>query len=175
MDFAELATKIAEQRGWAVPNDFTTILAFDPGHTTGYAIFHGCALHESGEVDTDDMEKATEKLGEVIACTHPYIVVIEDYRIYKSRAKHHIGSSILTARIIGCIETLCYVNIQPPTIVKQPASTAKTFCTNTKLKEWGFYKKGERHALDAIRHGCYYILFGAIEKKQRDKGGITVG
>ena len=42
---------------------------------------------------------------------------------------------------------------------KQMASTAKTFATDKKLREWGFWERGMRHARDAIRHGCYFLLF----------------
>ena len=29
-----------------------------------------------------------------------------------------------------------------------------------KLKKWNMYRKGERHARDAIRHGAHFLLFG---------------
>jgi len=79
---------------------------------------------------------------------------------------------MLTTRVIGCIETLCIVN-GIHDITKQPAHIAKSFCTDKKLKDWGFYQKAHRHANDAIRHGAYYLLFGPIKRK--DRKGPVVG
>jgi hypothetical protein len=41
----------------------------------------------------------------------------------------------------------------------QMATTAKTFVTDEKLKQWGFWQEGMRHSRDAIRHGLYFLLF----------------
>lgn len=43
--------------------------------------------------------------------------------------------------------------------IKQMAVTAKNFCTDDKLKQWGFWQAGQKHARDSIRHGCYFLLF----------------
>lgn len=172
MDFEELATKIREQKKLpGVEAGFVT-LCFDPGHTTGWAVFRGFLLGASGEIDTDDIEKATLEIELLISEHGPHAIIIEDYRVYKWRAKHHAGSDMLTTRVIGCIETLaimCHIRI----IVKQPAHIAKGFCTDKKLRGWGFYVKGAKHARDAIRHGCFYLLFGAIKKA--DRARQTVG
>lgn len=177
MDFNELAQKVHQSRGTTMPVG-KAVLCFDPGHTTGWAMFLPVdgvyGLHCSGEIDTDDMEKAPDAIGDLIDTFSPHIVVIEDYRVYKWRAKHHAGSTLLTARVIGCIETLAY--IEPVEhIYKQPAHIAKGFCDDAKLREWGFYVEGEKHARDAIRHGCYFLLFGAIKRKDRQQVGPTVG
>lgn len=149
------------------------ILALDPGHTTGWALFEGCDLEASGQLDTSDIAKAV-KAFEFLMDDNPDVVVLEDYRIYKWRQKQHVGSDMLTTRVIGCIETVAiqhFVN----TIIKQPAHVAKGFCTDAKLKDWGYYHTGQRHARDAIRHGCYFILFGAVQKKDRNINTTTVG
>ncbi len=172
MNFSELATQLRIQKELPeIPAAHHT-LCFDPGHTTGWAIFHQFQLHASGEIDTNNIEEATIEVELLISEHQPDIIVIEDYRVYKWRAKHHAGSDMLTTRVIGCIETLaimCHI----PNIVKQPAHIAKNFCTDKKLKEWDFYKIGEKHARDAIRHGCFYLLFGALKKA--DKARQTVG
>ncbi len=166
MDFTELANKMGHANNGI-------ILAFDPGHTTGYAVFESMQLADHGQIDTDDMEKATKNIGELITLwDHADAVVVENYRVYKWRAKHHAGSELLTARIIGCIETLCYQRGQF-NLIKQPAHIAKGFCTDPKLREWGFFTKGEKHANDAIRHGAYFLIFGPINRKEQT--GVTVG
>ncbi len=142
------------------------LLVFDPGHTTGWAVFHDSQLVECGETDTTTIEIATPHLTELITAFEPWHIVLEDYRIYRWRAKHHAGSDLPTARVIGCIETLALQQgLAAPT--KQPAQIAKGFCTDKKLKEWGYYQPGKKHASDAIRHGCYFLLFGAIRPQDK--------
>ncbi len=172
MDFVELATKLRAQKDLPEIHPRHSTLCFDPGHTTGWAHYEGFALGRSGEIDTNDIAKATNEVELLISEFAPEMIVIEDYRVYKWRAKHHAGSDMLTTRVIGCIETLAIMSHYPH-VIKQPAHIAKGFCTDKKLREWGFYRKGEKHARDAIRHGAYYLLFGALKKA--DKAKLTVG
>ncbi len=172
MEFKELALQVRASKKLPEISDIHTTLCFDPGHTTGWAAFSCFDIISHGEIDTNDIEKATLEVELLISEYQPDVIVIEDYRIYRHRVKQHAGSDMLTTRVIGCIETLaimCHI----PHIVKQPAHIAKGFCTDTKLREWGFYRKGEKHARDAIRHGCYFLLFGAIKKA--DRARMTVG
>ncbi len=171
MDFQEL-TKHVQQKKLS-EHRYKHIVAFDPGHTTGWAYFFDAVLMDSGEIDTTSISNCIENAQHVFHTCRPEIVVMEDYRVYKWRQKQHVGSEMLTTRIIGCLETLAiqdFVNH----VVKQPAHIAKGFCSDKKLKEWGMDKPGMRHARDAIRHGCYYILFGAVRKEDQH-GGVTVG
>jgi hypothetical protein len=87
----------------------------------------------------------------------PTEVVMEDYRVYAHRVQQHMGSALLTPRLIGAIENMC-ITIGIP-YHKQMAGEAKQFVTDVKLKSWGMYPAGLKHARDAIRHGCYYIIF----------------
>ncbi len=172
MDFPTLAYHARKNKGLPQIAGRHITLVFDPGHTTGYAVFEGYDLVRHGEIRTEPIEEAIANLTELYGQIDADTIVVENYRIYKWRAQHHAGSEVLTTRVIGVIETLSMQsNIWP--IVKQPAHIAKGFCTNKKLKEWGYYKVAAKHANDAIRHGCYYLAFGAIEQKQ--KRGITVG
>lgn len=172
MDFAELATKCRKQKGMSAIHTNDMTLCFDPGHTTGWALFEGFRLHDSGELVTEPIEIAVESIRDLFNNCAPDIVVIEDYRVYRWRQKHHVGSEMLTTRVIGVIETFC-VTEYIPDVYKQPASVAKKFCTDKKLREWGFYKPGQKHTRDAIRHGCYFLIFGAVDRKQQK--GVTVG
>ncbi len=177
MDFNELADAVHEQRGIESYSNMT-ILAFDPGHTTGWAAFIPIGgvlwLNAWGEIDTTDIPLATEAVDKLIDKYMPEIVVMEDYRVYAWRAKHHAGSNLLTARVIGCIETIASWSLITR-VYKQPANIAKKFCTDTKLKEWGFYQRGSKHVNDAIRHGCYFLIFGPIKQSDREQVGPTVG
>ena len=64
---------------------------------------------------------------------------------------------MFTSRVIGAIELQCWFLDWP--IWKQTAQNAKKFMTDERLKEWGMWEKGKRHARDAIRHGCFWLAF----------------
>ncbi len=165
MDFYDLACQINVSKPLS-PNWDKSILVFDPGHTTGWATFFEGELTDCGEIDTTSIYNCLESAQPLFHTYHPETVVMEDYRVYKWRQKQHVGSEMLTTRIIGCLETLAIQDFVTH-VIKQPAHVAKGFCTDAKLKEWDYYQTGKRHARDAIRHGCYYILFGSVRKEDQ--------
>ena len=141
-----------------------SLLAFDPGHTTGWAYYRNQELQASGQLDTSSMKVAVPNLAQLINKYDPLEIVLEEYRVYGWKTDTHAWDELLTSRVIGAIETLSYSKLPNIPLYKQSASIAKTFCTDKKLKAWNFYVPSQKHARDAIRHGCYYILFGAKKK-----------
>ncbi len=160
-DFNTIASKLGrlEQYTSQGPKD---ILCLDPGETTGWAFFRvdglGVRLRASGQIDTPDIIKGIKQLSIIWRKYTPDILVVEDYRVYGWKVDQHAWANLHTPKYIGAIFALAYLNgrITP---VMQMAQFAKEFCTDDKLKRWGFYKKGQPHGRDAIRHGCAYILF----------------
>lgn len=153
------------------------ILCLDPGETTGWAVFEEHKLVRWGQA-------ATVKSGEIhwpelnfLFIEHsPDFVVCEDYRIYQHKLARHSFSPVLTLRIIGGVDLLCnlgWYTVESSCFSGEPdiyeehtcpihyqmATTAKTFVTDERLKQWGFWQESMRHARDAIRHGCYFLLF----------------
>jgi hypothetical protein len=139
------------------------ILAFDPGETTGACNFYGAELKEAVQLPTGLMPTAavavrnwinqyTEETG-----FKPDAIVIENYRVYSWKTDDHAWAEMHTSRLIGAIELICH-DLGIP-LHKQSAQNAKGFCTDDKLKAWGFWMRGERHARDAIRHAVFYLLF----------------
>jgi len=146
MTFQELLIK-TRGKDWKPPD---RLMAIDPGETCGNATF------TDGEFLCADQCK---DMMNYINTQDWYanVIVYEDYKIYPGKLKLHSFSDIPTLKVIGVIEYFCDQNNIK--VIKQLASTAKGFCTNIKLKEWGFYQKGKPHANDAIRHGCHALLF----------------
>lgn len=136
-----------------------TLLGFDPGATTGACVFEGTKLTYAVHLPSADLSLAVTAYTRFIErySTNGIEVVMEDYKVYPHYAKQHVGSNLLTPRLIGAIEVLCDQRGIP--YHKQMAGDPKRFVTDTKLKEWGFYYTGLKHARDAIRHGCFYLLF----------------
>lgn len=175
MTFKELVETYRSSTGREPITQNTHVLSFDPGFTTGVASFKGLELTHAFEIDTSTLELATPSLIECFSEYNPEVVVIEAYRIYKWRAKQHANSEVYTARLIGALEMMCIERHTP--YRKQAANVAKNFCTDAKLHEWDVYYTGQKHARDAIRHGCYYIMFhdrpGSHTKRQKPQ--MTVG
>ena len=131
-----------------------TLVAVDPGETIGYAIFQHGKVVACGEHKCDNFTQACEfidELGLYNFSNEPTNLVIENYQVYSWRAKEHSWSTMFTSRVIGAIELQCWFLDWP--IWKQTAQNAKKFMTDERLKEWGMWEKGKRHARDAIRHG----------------------
>lgn len=139
-----------------------TILAFDPGETTGWARvcwdqpfdpqFAIC-----DQVETSSVAQATDAYDSLLYRFLPDIVLIEEYRVYSWKSDQHKWSDVITLRLIGCLETLCHQ--RELKWHKQMAVQAKEFCTDDKLSSWDLYEKGKKHGRDAMRHACQFMLF----------------
>jgi hypothetical protein len=156
------------------------LLALDPGQTTGWAYFEGTSLKLFGQLQTGEINPNTLKnIRNLVTVACPAeVCVFEDYRVYGWRAKQHAFSELHTTQLIGLIQTELMSNgIE---YHKQMAVVAKSFATDDRLKEWGFWEAtaGQKHARDAIRHGCHFITFGSKDKWPARAGrtkGKTVG
>lgn len=79
-------------------------------------------------------------------------VVVEDFRLYASKAKEQIGSQLQTIRVIGVIEQLCLWAEVP--YIEQEASIKKA--TYAIARRRGVTWKGpDVHAKDSEVHGYY--------------------
>jgi hypothetical protein len=83
-------------------------------------------------------------------------VVVEDYRVYSWKAEDHKFSNVYTVKIVALAELCAHLNGFPVKLTL--AHPVKKFCTDDKLKSWGYWQRGERHARDAVRHACFYIM-----------------
>lgn len=147
------------------------LLVLDPGETTGYVIFSANPLSawliESGQFETWPFDVCVKKLSSLFdefsnSFDHgTQRVLYESYNIYAHKLERHTHSSVPTIQIIGCIQTLCAQHGWSP--ITQTAQIGKSFCKDEKLRSWGFYQQGKKHARDAIRHGCNFLLFGHKE------------
>ncbi len=154
----------SQLKGESIPS---RLLAFDPGETTGLAFFLDGELHTVDQLETKTMLETPKVLKEAFKKYNPDIVVFEEYRIYGWKTEVHSWSDLHTPRVIGAIETICALSEESIPYTRQSAQQPKSFCTDMKLKQWDFYKKGVRHGRDAVRHGCFYLLFNHSKKSTR--------
>lgn len=166
MLYTNLLTKLHSQRKQPHPSPVTSeefcIVGLDPGETTGACVFDGTSLVKAEQLKTKSMPEAAIIVQEFLNSQMPDLIVMEEYRVYAWKASSHSGSSVHTLRLIGAIQYIAHIMNIP--IVFQSAGEGKGFCTDEKLKDWGFYQVAKRHANDAIRHVTHYQLFGKEDK-----------
>lgn len=139
------------------PTPPKTLLCFDPGGTTGWAIFK-----EGNYFISDQFKTTFEDLENVVIRARADLILFEEYILYEHVKQD--GSTLYTPRVIGVIEHLAYQHRVP--ITWQQASDIKQVQFNDdRLKEWGFFRTGHPHANDATRHGCRYLLRGPSKKR----------
>ena len=89
-------------------------------------------------------------------------VVIEDFIL---RTQTQARDALSPVRITAALQQYLWESKDTTTFKQQP-SEAKTTCTDDRLKQWGFWVPGSRHARDADRHA---ILFLRKTREKRTK------
>lgn len=155
-----------------ITNDFVgRLITIDPGETTGYSIWDKAKLTECGQLNTFQVRTSVGWLKEWINektykdtfyNTKDLYCVIEEYRVYGNKTDDHAQSTMHTSRLIGALE--CLLMQRGINYHTRMAVFAKKWATDEKLKDWGFYSRGERHARDAVRHGCYFYHHDKVQK-----------
>lgn len=132
------------------------VLTLDPGETTGWSFWSFGELRECGEwITPSPLEMADVLRNQLHGSFNT--VVYEEYRIRGNKFKEHVGSEVITIQNIGVIRV--FADQWKARTFRQTAGMAKSFATDAKLRRWGLYQTGWRHANDAIRHGVYWHLF----------------
>ena len=135
----------------------TTILAFDPGGTTGVCNLtfdrsggRDCKLHQLGP---EEHHLQLSQLIKQIDNTDRLFIVCERFE-YRAHSK--AGLRLDSREYIGVIkQTAQELSLH---VVMQSAAQAKGFVTNEHIKRAGLYKTSYRHAMDAVRHAMYFLI-----------------
>lgn len=131
-----------------------TILAIDPGKTTGYTLCSGSISDTYQWIKISKIDEGVlvypnlYELSQMIPKTD--VIIIEDYIIRQP----HIGQRGIPIKIIGVVEYICN-NIDKPLIFQQPGE--KSLCTDGRLKALEVYNKNP-HINDAYRHAFVYLF-----------------
>lgn len=134
---------------WPVPR---RLLAIDPGETTGWAVFDAGQLYDCSQLPT----MRVEMIEPLITISQPSHVICERYVVYPGKGDDHVLDALHTPQLIGAIKLICAQLAIP--VLEQGAGHAKGFMTDKRLREWGYYQKSQKHANDAVRHGCFGLL-----------------
>jgi hypothetical protein len=159
---------VARKRAEVVPCADPTVVAIDPGETTGWSVMsvHPEALSEGdvsilqnilhwthGQIVGDENAQASEVLG-IVDMFPGACVLIEDFILRTANAGREVLSPVrITAKIeygLWLVGAVSY---------RQMPSEAKSVATDDRLKSWGFYERagGLQHARDADRHALTWL------------------
>ena len=130
------------------------IVAFDTGLTTGIATVNTDLM---GEIGAHEMqwEGLCRFLDTIQAHSDmPDVIVYERFTITEGTAK--LSPQTGPMDVIGALKYVANRNLTE--IVAQTPYDAKTFGTDARLKEYGWYTKGKGHAVDATRHLFLYCV-----------------
>lgn len=126
-----------------------TLLAIDPGKTSGIALFKGEEIIETLKSDEDYLLYYIGLFANEID-----VVVVEKFLHYPWR-KNKTIHPFHTAELIGKIKLTAELhNLR---IVMQPAAIKKV--VNDDVLEHFKIKEKNKHIRDAIRHGIYYLKY----------------
>ena len=121
------------------------VLVFDPGHTTGWAFL------SDGKIEAGSFKMWDDVL-ETIR-THSLVrsgiedVVIESFILRRGKALALSGSRLETVQVIGYIKAVC--DFYGVSYVEQTPA-----CKSLKIAK---IEGLNVHAMDAVRHGLYYL------------------
>ncbi len=128
------------------------IFGVDAGGTSGWCLFD---IYDGQIQNWEYGQEPDFNVVDVIFDKSPDVVVIEDFRLRATASKAMIGNEFISSQVNGAIK----YTFQGEIVIQQPAQ--KEFFDNAKLKESGYYVKGQPHANDAIRHSLLYAVFNA--------------
>ena len=155
MNYDVLLSSIVK-KGVEIPK---VLLAFDPGEITGCCVFKDgkpIEFRQLATVNKKTRDYEWDVIEQFIDEIKPDAVIIENYRIYAHKLEQHSSSDVPTLQLIGAIKYMLYKRNIPYKL--QMAQQAKGFVTDAKLKEWGMWDIGHKHARDACRHCVYYLV-----------------
>ena len=125
------------------------IAAFDPGGTTGYAVWSGRNI-VSGTIKGEHHQELLQYLHELA----PETIVYERFD-YRRNKKH---AELDSVEYIGIIKLYSQMTNCP--LAEQPQLKGhKGFWTDDKLKELDLYTPNITHPNDAVRQLLYYMTF----------------
>ena len=132
-------------------------LSFDPGKTTGWAMFtpEGDGI-SFGQLTIEELiDKCREwEHAKIIA------VIYEDFIIFKHKAQKQAGSRVEAAQAIGIIKGLAQHT--GAELIRQGSDIKPMAQKWTQLKPVG--RHADNHWVDAFNHGAFYLIKQGIRK-----------
>lgn len=136
----------------------TFYLAFDPGKTTGWAMFDGNGqIIQYGQASLDELIDLTEEWARVWPIS---TIIYESFVLFRHKARQQTGSKMEASQAIGIIKTLARKT--DATLVEQDPTIKSLAQKWTQLKPIGDH--AQSHWVDAFNHGAYWLIRQGIRK-----------
>lgn len=130
----------------------TSVLAVDPGGTTGFCLWRGTEDWKAWAEPEPRLAAAT--IHTRLAARDIDVLIMENFYITKFTAQKSQDGKV-SIELIGVGWYLA--PLYDVAFVLQPPSDAKHFATDAKLKAMGMWTKGVDHPRDATRHALLYV------------------
>lgn len=134
-----------------------SILAIDPGTTTGFAFYNQKDwTFEQCPYDLEMFWSTLEHFVKVSGDDN-FVIVSEIFEFRKDKDRDKIVFD--SAKLNGIVEWFCCLHKVP--MFYQNASYAKSgfWADDMKLRTLGLWRSGNRHAMDALRHSLMWQTF----------------
>ena len=131
-----------------------TILALDPGKSTGFIV---CSVEDNLDslfILAHGVLNHWRGVEELIDNHKPDVIVAEQYRLYPRMASVQAFSTVVAARVLGAIEYIAEKRGIP--LFEQPAVQGKIFVPENVYTRLD--KHTTPHEKDALRHAVSYCL-----------------
>lgn len=139
-------------------NKIKYIHAFDPGLTTGYALFDvSTKTFLTRELTTIADHRSVFLKDQLFR--EDSMIVMEDFHMFEWKKDDLVNNGFPACRRIGIIEAFAYMYWTGKSIVMQPPSTKTTFPNPTLKRAFSLDKlPTSPHEKDAMRHATYYYF-----------------
>jgi len=155
------------------------LLVLDPGETVGYAVFitnkYGAAfkplLLDTWEGQGSSIPEVAVQFSDLLRELSPDLVLIEDYRVYQSKAKVHIGQQLKTSELIGAIIAICNLTVPKMRTVRIAAAKKGRWPEARMKVKFPQAKDVTGHARDAVKLGLAFLELKGLWSPTASKGG----
>lgn len=146
--------------------DMFQVCAFDPGGTTGWAVFHvhEVAMYDPGYPILANVEywwagefsgalvKQSDEMVELCEAWEDADIVSEDFILRQFLPGREVLDPVRLNFALEC-------RVRPRIVAYQQSSLAMSVVTDDRMRAWGFWNPlaGKPHARDAVRHAVTYL------------------
>lgn len=132
-------------------------LSFDPGKTTGWAMFDGQGqVIKYGQASLEELIDLTAEWEKMPLTA----IIYESFVLFRHKARQQTGSKMEASQAIGIIKTLARKT--DATLVEQDPTIKSLAQKWTQLKPIGDH--AQSHWVDAFNHGAYWLIRQGIRK-----------
>ncbi len=126
---------------------FGTVLAIDPGKTTGMCVWQAI----DGQFLSWERQYSHVGFVDELNRFWPEVIVCESF-VHTNRD----NVDYTPVEFIGLVKW--FIERSAAQLIEQTSSYGKGYFTNDKLKKLNLYKAGKGHAMDATRHLLQYLM-----------------